>query len=271
MSYKIGFIGSGNMAFALINGMTYKNPSIKHSIYISDKDKQKSQELASKFDINICSNNSDLVDQCDIIILAIKPNIYPVVLNEIKSIVTSDKILISIAAGISIEFIESFFTANTKIVRTMPNTPVLVLEGMTAITPNRAMSKEEVTVVIELFESVGKVDIIEENLMDMIPAISGSSPAYVYMFIEALADGAVLQGMPRDKAYIYASQAVLGAAKMISETKLHPGDLKDKVCSPGGTTIEAVFSLEKNGFRSAVIDAMNACTNKAKILSNTKK
>ncbi|QUH25352.1 pyrroline-5-carboxylate reductase [Serpentinicella alkaliphila] len=271
MSYKIGFIGSGNMAFALINGLTYKNPNIKQSIYISDKDTQKCQDLASKFNINICTNNSDLVSHCDIIFLAVKPNIYPVVLNEIKAIVTSDKILISIAAGISIAFIESFFQANTKIVRTMPNTPVLVLEGMTAITPNRFIPKEEIDIVVELFESVGKVDIIDESLMDMIPAISGSSPAYVYMFIESLADGAVLQGMSRVKAYTYASQAVLGAAKMVSETRLHPGDLKDNVCSPGGTTIEAVFSLEKNGFRSAVIDAMNACTNKAKLLSNTKK
>ena len=153
----------------------------------------------------------------------------------------------------------------------MPNTPALVLEGMTAVTPNKNINKEELNYILSLFESVGKADIIDESLMDMIPAISGSSPAYVYMFIEALADGAVLQGMPRDKAYTYAAQAVLGAAKMVAETNLHPGDLKDRVCSPGGTTIQAVFSLEKNQFRGTIIDAMNACTDKAKLLSSIKK
>lgn len=269
MSYKIGFIGSGNMAFALINGFTYKDPNIKHNIYITDKSEEKSQYLTDQFNINICANNEELVSICDIIFLAVKPNIYPIVLKEISPLINDKKILISIAAGISIESIEKFFQSEIKLVRTMPNTPVFVLEGMTALTPNRFISKDEVDFVVGLFESVGKVDIIDESLMDIIPAISGSSPAYVYMFIEALADGAVLQGMSRDQAYTYASQAVLGAAKMVLETKLHPGDLKDKVCSPGGTTIEAVFSLEKSKFRGSIIEAMNACTDKAKSLSKS--
>lgn len=271
MNYKIGFIGSGNMAFALINGLTYKSPDIKQNIYISDKSQERCQYLANQFNINICSNNVDLVKECDIIFLAVKPNIYPVVLKEISSILTNKKILVSIAAGISIDSIENFFSTEIKLVRTMPNTPVLVLEGMTAITPNKFITEEELNSIISLFESVGKVDIIDETLMDMIPAISGSSPAYVYMFIEALADGAVLQGMPRDKAYTYAAQAVLGSSKMVAETRLHPGDLKDRVCSPGGTTIEAVYSLEKNRFKGSIIEAMNACTAKAKLLSQDKK
>lgn len=271
MSYKIGFIGSGNMAYALINGLTKNNPNMKSNIYITDKDKEKTLSLREQFNINISHNNTDLVNQSDIIFLAIKPNIYPIVLDEIKSLVTNKKILISIAAGISINSIEKYFFNEVKLVRTMPNTPALVLEGMTAVTPNKNINKEELNYILSLFESVGKADIIDESLMDMIPAISGSSPAYVYMFIEALADGAVLQGMPRDKAYTYAAQAVLGAAKMVAETNLHPGDLKDRVCSPGGTTIQAVFSLEKNQFRGTIIDAMNACTDKAKLLSSIKK
>lgn len=270
MSYKIGFIGSGNMAYALINGLTKKDPNMKKNIYISDKSKEKSQNLSVQFNINLCSNNHDLVSQCDVIFLAVKPTAYSIVLKEISPFISNTKILVSIAAGITIDYIEKFFNKPIKLVRTMPNTPVLVQQGMTAITPNKFISQDELSFIISLFKSVGKVDIIEESLMDVIPAISGSSPAYVFLFIEALADGAVLQGMPREKAYIYAAQAVLGAAKMVIETEQHPGDLKDKVCSPGGTTIEAVYSLEKNKFRGSIIEAMNACTDKARSLNHKK-
>ena len=150
-----------------------------------------------------------------------------------------------------------------KVIRTMPNTPALVGEGMSALCANRNITKEELQDVVKIFESFGKIEILEEKLIDVVPAVSGSSPAYVYMFIEALGDGAVLQGMPRDKAYKMAAQAVLGAAKMVLETGEHPGKLKDDVCSPGGTTIEAVYTLEKNNFRGPVISAMESCTEKA--------
>ena len=152
---------------------------------------------------------------------------------------------------------------DAKVIRTMPNTPALVGEGMSALCANKNITKEELQDVVNIFESFGKIEILEEKLIDVVPAVSGSSPAYVYMFIEALGDGAVLQGMPRDKAYKMAAQAVLGAAKMVLETGEHPGKLKDNVCSPGGTTIEAVYTLEKNNFRGSVISAMESCTEKA--------
>lgn len=268
MSYKIGFIGSGNMARAIANGLVNKFPTMNKNIFVTDRLQEKGKDLSEGLGVQWVSDNKDLVSLCDIIVLAVKPNIYEKVLENIKSFVTKDHIIISIAAGISIDYIQSYFDIPLKIIRTMPNTPVLVGEGMIALTPNTQVDQNELDFVIDMFESIGKVDIIDEKLMDMIPAISGSSPAYVYMFIEALADGAVLQGMARDKAYRYAAQAVLGSAKMVLETEKHPGELKDMVCSPGGTTIEAVYSLEKNNFRGSVIEAMNACTDKAKALAN---
>jgi pyrroline-5-carboxylate reductase len=264
---KIGFIGTGNMASAMIKGLVTNYPEINENIYVYDKIISKSEALSSAFKVKGALNTIELVNSCKIIILAVKPNIYKFVLEEIKNHIKASHIIVSIAAGISTDYIQSFFTEPVKVVRTMPNTPALVGEGMTAASPNKQITKEELESVLTIFNSFGKVDLINENLMDVIPAISGSSPAYVYMFIEALADGGVLQGLSRDQAYQYAAQAVLGAAKMVLESGKHPGELKDMVCSPGGTTIEAVYSLEKNHFRGTVIEAMNACTDKAKKLS----
>lgn len=264
---KIGFIGSGNMAQAMISGLANNFPDIHKNIFVSDNDLDKARLICEQFSTNLSSTNIDVLKHSDVIVLAVKPNIYGKVLTEIKDYITNDQIIISIAPGISMQYIEDFFSIPVKVIRTMPNTPVFVGEGMIAISSNEHVTRTELDFVINLFHSIGTVDEIDEKLMDMVPAISGSSPAYVYMFIEALADGAVLQGLSRDKAYKYAAQAVLGAAKMVLETGKHPGELKDQVCSPGGTTIEAVFSLEKNHFRGAIIEAMNACTDKSKNLS----
>ncbi|SNS00310.1 pyrroline-5-carboxylate reductase [Anaerovirgula multivorans] len=264
---KIGFIGTGNMADAMIKGLVNNFQDIYKKMYVSDKALDKAEEMAKLYDLNLCQSNVEVVKNTDIIILAVKPNIYRYVLEEIKGYVTNNHILISIAAGISIDFIQGYFDYPIKIVRTMPNTPAFVGEGMTAVTANSEVKHEELETVLNIFNSIGKADIIDEKLMDMIPAVSGSSPAYVYMFIEALADGAVLQGMTRDKAYQYAAQAVMGAAKMVLESGKHPGELKDQVCSPGGTTIEAVYTLEKNHFRGIIIEAMEDCTTKTKKLT----
>jgi pyrroline-5-carboxylate reductase len=153
------------------------------------------------------------------------------------------------------------------VVRAMPNTSAAVGESMSALSGGKYVTKDNMDAVVAIFESFGRAEIIDEKLMDAVPAISGSSPAYVYMFIEALADGGVLSGIPRKQAYIMAAQAVLGAAKMVLETHEHPGVLKDNVCSPGGTTIEAVYTLEQNNFRGTVISAMNSCTRKTKEMS----
>lgn len=265
---KIGFIGAGNMSTAIISGYVVKNKHAAKQIFVSDVDTNKAQAVAKKLGVNSCITNQEVVKNSEIIILAVKPNVYLDVLNEIKNLLSNQHIIVSIAAGVSIKKIEQQFTRKIKIVRTMPNTPAMVNEGMTVVAKNDHVSQPELEHVLQLFNSVGKTAVIDEKLMDVIPGVSGSSPAYVCMLIEALADGAVLHGMPRDQAYQFAAQAVMGAAKMVLESGQHPGQLKDMICSPGETTIEAVKSLEKNGFRSAIIEAVDACTKKAKIMNN---
>jgi len=266
---KIGFIGSGNMAQAIIKGLLSKNIIKPENIIASDPDEKKLQKLCEEKRIKTTKNNLEVIENAEIIILAIKPNVFKQVLQEIKGLIREDQILVSIAAGISIDFIKNHIkNEKIKIVRVMPNMPALVGEGMSAICCNQNLSEEELIYIKDIFDSIGKSEFIDEKYMDSVTAISGSSPAYVYLFIEALADGGVLLGLPRDIAYRLASQAVLGAAKMVLETNMHPGVLKDFVCSPGGTTIEAIKVFEKNGFRGIVMDAMVACYEKAKKLSN---
>ena len=185
--------------------------------------------------------------EADILFLAVKPVYYKSVIDEIKDIVSSDQIIVTIAAGKSIAWVEEAFGGARKIVRTMPNTPALVGEGITAVCTNSNVSESDLSNVMDLLESFGKAEVINENVMDAVVAVSGSSPAYVFMFIEAMADAAVAEGMPRAQAYKFAAQSVLGSAKMVLETGKHPGELKDMVCSPAGTTIEAVRVLEKEG------------------------
>ena len=198
--------------------------------------------------------------------LAVKPFQFESVIREIAEFVNMNTVVISIAAGQSIADIEGFFGKEIKLVRTMPNTPALVLEGATGMCFNELMQDEEKQMAINLFESFGIVEVVSENMIDTVIGVSGSSPAYVFMFIEAMADAAVADGMPRDKAYKLAAQSVLGSAKMVLDTGRHPGELKDMVCSPGGTTIEAVRVLEEKGLRSAVIEGQKACVQKAREL-----
>lgn len=270
MKKKVGFIGSGNMAQAMIGGIINSKLISKDNIMISDPSEHRLSIVKEKFEVETTVSNVEIVKFAEVLILAIKPYLYGLVIEEIKNFVKEDAVIIAIAAGISIEFMEKAFNKKVKIVRSMPNTPAMVGAGMSAICVNQYIEKEELDMVVKIFESFGKAEVIEEKFMDMIPSISSSSPAYVYMFIEALADGAVLRGLPRSKAYKMAAQAVIGAAKMVLETKKHPGALKDDVCSPGGTTIEAVFSLEKNNFRGTVIEAMEKCTEKTIKMSREK-
>jgi len=267
MNKKIGFIGCGNMAQAMIGGIVKSNIVPKENIMGSNSGVKNLNITKEKFGILTTHNNKEVAAFSDILILAVKPHIYPSVIEEIKTAQKKDAIIVTIAAGISIDFMEKSFDHEVKVVRTMPNTPAMVLEGMSALCANSNISKEELNEVIKIFNCFGKSEVIEERLMDFVPAVSGSSPAYVFMFIEALADGAVKDGIPREKAYKFAAQAVLGSAKMVLETGMHPGELKDNVCSPGGTSIEAVYSLEKNNFRGTVIEAMKACTDKTVAMS----
>ena len=198
------------------------------------------------------------------IILSVKPQFYAEVIHEIRRDVRENQIVITIAPGKTLAWLADQFGKDVKIVRTMPNTPAMVGAGMTAACPNEHMTKEETAYVCTLLESFSRVEIVSEHLMDTVVSVSGSSPAYVFMLIEAMADAAVSGGMPRSQAYQFAAQAVLGSAKMVLETGKHPGELKDMVCSPAGTTIEAVRVLEERGFRSAVFEAMKVCEEMSK-------
>jgi pyrroline-5-carboxylate reductase len=267
MSKKVSFIGCGNMAQAMIGGMVKSGVVSKEDITASASSNTNLNIVKEKYGIVTALDNKAAAKLADVLILAVKPNIYPTVIEEIKNYIKEDAIIVTIAAGITMSFMEKVLGKEAKIIRTMPNTPAMVGEGMSAVCYNSNVSEEELNLVLDLFKSFGKTEVIDEKLMDAIPAVSGSSPAYVFMFIEALADGAVRDGIPRAKAYKMAAQAVLGAAKMVLETGIHPGTLKDNVCSPGGTTIEAVYALERNNFRGTVIDAMKACTEKTKEMS----
>ncbi len=208
-------------------------------------------------------HNSDAL-LCDYIVLAVKPFILSKVLEEIKDKNIEDKVFISIAAGISVAEIKSILGADAKVVRVMPNTPAQVGEGMTVVAkPDSAVSEDELENVVKIFDAVGKTEIMAESMINVVTGVSGSSPAYVYMMIEAMGDAGVTGGIPRDTAYKLAAQAVLGSAKMVLDTGKHPAELKDMVCSPKGTTIEAVAELEKRGFRSAIIEAIKKCNEKA--------
>jgi pyrroline-5-carboxylate reductase len=213
-------------------------------------------------------DNSSVVKQCKYLVLAVKPQFFPQVLEQIKKTVSKDQIVISIAAGITIDTIKDLLSESIRIVRAMPNTPAMVCQGMTGISYSKdSFTAEEKEVIDRFLQSFGKYEVFDERLMNAVVCANGSSPAYVYMFIEALADSVVNYGIPRDKAYILAAQTVLGAATMVLETGEHPGKLKDNVCSPGGTTIAAVKALEEHGLRNAIMKATDACYEKAVALS----
>lgn len=258
---KIGFIGGGNMAGAIAGGVISSGLCAKSQITVCDIN----DEILNKYDKEVTTshNNKDAL-LCDYIVLAVKPFILSKVLEELKGFDISGKVFVSIAAGISVAEIKSILGENAKVVRVMPNTPAQVGEGMTIIAkPDDCVKENEMADVVKIFNAVGKTEIMPESMINVVTGVSGSSPAYVFMLIEAMADAGVSGGIPRDAAYKLAAQSVLGSAKMVLDTGKHPGELKDMVCSPKGTTIEAVAELEKRGFRSAVIEAIKKCNEKA--------
>lgn len=264
MDKKVGFVGAGNMAKAIIGGIIKSKLINSSDVFIYSPHRDKLEKSKEKLGVEIADSANELASNVDILFIAVKPNIFIDVLRDIKDSIKKDTIVVSIAAGITIEDIEGVIGEDCKIIRSMPNTPALVNEGMSSICCNNNVLQEELNMVKDIFDSFGKTEILPEYLIHSVVGVSGSAPAYIFMLIEAMADGAVIGGMPRDKAYKFAAQAVLGSAKMVLETGKHPGELKDMVCSPGGTTIEAVRTLEANGFKSAVIEAMIACMNKSK-------
>lgn len=264
MDKKIGFIGCGNMGQAMLRGILNSRLVGEKDIIVSAKSQNTLDEIKEEFGVLISLENREIAKEADIIILAVKPYLYGDVLEEIVEYLKKDCIIVSIGAGISLEFLQSQLKEGSKVVKTMPNTPAIVGEGISAITFGKNVLEGEIEDILKIFKSFGKVEIIDEKLMDGFTAICGSSPAYIFMLIEAMSDAAVKEGIPKQMAYNMSAQAVLGAAKMVLETGEHPGKLKDNVSSPGGTTIEAIISLEKTGFRSSIMEAVRLCAKKSR-------
>ena len=263
---KIGFIGLGNMATAMMGGIIKNRIAAASEIFGADALPAAGEKAAKELKINVLESNTGVVKASDVIVLSVKPQFYPDVINDIKDACDMSRIIITIAPGKTLEWLKGQFGRELKIVRCMPNTPALVGAGMTGVCPNASVSGEDMKLVMSILSSFGKAETVPERLMDAVVSVSGSAPAYVFIMIEAMADQAVADGMPRTLAYEFAAQAVMGSAKMVLETGRHPAELKDMVCSPAGTTIEAVKVLEKEGFRAAIEDAMRTCTDKSRSL-----
>ncbi|MGB8453768.1 MAG: pyrroline-5-carboxylate reductase [Anaerocolumna sp.] len=258
----IGFIGAGNMGYPMIRGAVKAFGT--DQVIFTDVSQERREYVKQETGLNYVNDNISIAASCKYVILAVKPQFYDDVFHDIKASLTQDHVVISIAAGITIDNVKGGLGTAVRIIRAMPNTPAMVNEGMSGVCFSQdSYTEEEKDVVGRLFSSFGKYQLFDEKLMNAVVCANGSSPAYVYMFIEALADSVVKYGIPRDKAYTLVAQTVLGAARMVLETKEHPGKLKDQVCSPGGTTIAAVAALEEHGFRNAIMKATDACYGKA--------
>ena len=263
---KIGFIGLGNMATAIIGGLLEAGIASPADIVGSAKTEQTRARMEKRFGIDASLSNAEVAQAADAVVLAVKPVFFPQVIEEIADAVDGDKLVVSIAAGLTCERIQDLFGHPVRLVRCMPNTPALVGAGCTAVCAADTATDEDEALCLKLMGSFGRAIAIPDRLMDAAGAVGGSSPAFAFMFIEALADGAVAAGMPRAQAYEFAAQSLMGSAKLALESGKHPGELKDMVCSPGGTTIEGVRVLEEAGFRAAAMDAMQACVQKSKAL-----
>lgn len=262
-SYKIGVIGCGVMGTALISGIIHSKLVHPTDMMVWDVLPQKSEDISQQYNVTAASQMKDIFDSPRMIFLAVKPVDMPQVLEHIRDFLNEDCIIISVAAGISIGQIIKVVGPEQKVIRLMPNTPCLIGRGMTVVSPGNNVAENELSFVMKLMEALGKVIILEEKLMDAATGLSGSGPAYVFMFVEALADGGVKMGIPREKALLLAAQTVLGAAEMVLQLEEHPSVLKDRVASPGGTTIEGIYALEQESFRGTVIKAVEAAVKRA--------
>ena len=258
---KIGFIGMGNMGYAMLKGIL--NVVKSTDVIFSEPNKERAVDITRQTGVESVDSNAECANNVKYIILAVKPQFYPHVLTNIENVVRNDQVIISIAPGITMDYLKKTLGIDKRFVRVMPNTPALIGCGMTGVCfDDNDFDYEEKEVIDMIFTSFGRYRRVDERLMSAVTCASGSSPAYVYMFIEALADSAVKYGMPRDMAYEMVAQTVMGSAKMVLETKEHPGKLKDNVCSPAGTTIAGVSALEEFGFRNAIIKATDECYKK---------
>jgi pyrroline-5-carboxylate reductase len=260
---KIGFIGGGNMAGAMIRGLLQSRTVGPEQIRASDVKGDRLTELHQRFGIETTDDNEALSRWADVLVIAVKPQIVDRILAPIAGALNEGDLVISIAAGVPIEAIEARLPESARVVRAMPNTAAMALAGATAIAPGAHASAADLEVARALFEAVGRCVVLDESLLDAVTGLSGSGPAYVMLMIEALADGGVKVGLGRDTALLLAAQTVYGAAKLQLETGEHPGRLKDMVTSPGGTAIAGLHTLEAGGLRRTLIDAVEAASNRA--------
>lgn len=265
---KLGFIGAGNMGSAIMRGLISAQYLTADDMAICDLNARRLEELSDEYPGLTCTESDvELAEMCDMIVLAVKPHFMAEVIEHIRDELNG-KAVISIAAGWTVEQLTNALEGSgATCLRVMPNTPAMVGEGMTAICEDTTFSEEDLEFAKGIFDSVGRTVMLPERLFDGVIAISGSSPAYIYMMIEAMADAGVKEGLYRNTAYELAAQAVLGSALMVLQSGTHPAALKDAVCSPGGTTIEAVEELERKGFRAAIMDAMKVCAQKSRDMS----
>ncbi|KAK3600560.1 hypothetical protein CHS0354_003497 [Potamilus streckersoni] len=264
----VGFIGAGRMAQAMARGLISTGVLKPKNITASDTDPIMLNYI-KELGVHITEDNTQVVERSKLIVIAVKPNVVRLVLKDISRVMSPDKVLVSIAAGIPISTIEKELPPKTRVIRVMPNTPALVQAAASVLAPGTEVLPGDSELVQELLQCIGICEAGSEKLLDAVTGLSGSGPAYAFAAIEALSDGGVKMGLPRDLAIKLAAQTLLGASKMVLETKKHPGQLKDEVCSPGGTTITAMHVLEKGGFRGALIDAVEAATLKARELGST--
>jgi len=263
---KIGVIGTGNMGEALISGLIYSRSSIPKNVICSDIRKDKLKSIKGAYEVATTGNNLDVVKASEIVIYAVKPQIMASVLKETAASLDMSKLVISIAAGVPLVAIESCLNKDLRLIRVMPNIAASVKEGAAAVAAGKHALKNDLKMAKAIFDSVGKSVIIEEELMDTITGLSGSGPAYIFLIVDALADAGVKMGLAREDALFLSSQTVLGAAKLLMETNEHPGKLKDKVTSPGGTAIAAIHTLEQGGLRTTLINAVEVATKRSREL-----
>ncbi len=268
---QVGFVGTGNMGEALIHGLLHGHLCRPEQIFCSDTRPERLKAVREKYGVRGTSHNPEVVKQSEIIVLAVKPQIMKDVVEEIAKYLDLTKLIISIAAGVPLEAIESCAKKELKLIRVMPNICVSVQEGASAIASGKHVLKEDLMMAKSIFDSVGKSIFIEETLLDAVTGLSGSGPAYIFLMIDALADAGVKVGLSRQDALTLASQTVLGAAKMLIETGEHPGKLKDMVTSPGGTAIAGLHTLEEGGLRTTLINAVEVATQRAKVLGEMMK
>ncbi|MDP2907077.1 MAG: pyrroline-5-carboxylate reductase [Nanoarchaeota archaeon] len=268
---QVGLVGTGNMGEALIKGLLHGHVCKPEQIFCSDTRPERLKVVRETYGVKGTSHNIEVVKHSEILILAVKPQIMKQVVSEVSKYLDLSKLIISIAAGVPLDAIESCVNKELKLIRVMPNICVSVREGVSAIAGGKHIHKEDLMTAKTIFDSVGKSLFVEETLLDAVTGLSGSGPAYIFLIIDALADAGVKVGLSRDDTLILASQTVLGAAKMLIETGEHPGKLKDLVTSPGGTAIAGLHTLEEGGLRTTLINAVEVATQRSKVLGEMMK